>query len=145
LALRQVKAKARNQIFVETLHVDPLSPCPHTQMRSGSKLITDMHPGKTHGVELPGKRVEMRFEICRFNTSQDARLLEILVKQDASLGSRLSARLPGGVYDYADLQTPGSVVKVLSLLTETEPHRAHSAYSWTAHTTPALQESTRAS
>jgi hypothetical protein len=62
-----------------------------------------MLPGKTHAVELLGKRVEMRLEICAFNTSQDARLLEILVKQDASLESRLSPRLPGGVYDYADL------------------------------------------
>jgi len=43
-----------------------------------------MFPGKTHGVELLGKRVEIRFEICGFNTSQDARLLEILVQQNAS-------------------------------------------------------------
>jgi hypothetical protein len=119
-ALRQVKAKARNEIVAETLHVDPLSPCPHTQVRSSSKLIPDMLPGKTHGVELLGKRVEMRFETCGFNTSQDARLLEILVKQDASLASRLSARLPGGVYDYADLRSPGSFVKALSLFTEIE-------------------------
>jgi hypothetical protein len=93
-ALWQVKAKARNEIVAETLHVDPLSPCPHTQVRSSSKLIPDMLPGKTHGVELLGKRVEMRLEIFGFNTSQDARLLEILVKHDASLASRLSARLP---------------------------------------------------
>jgi hypothetical protein len=82
------------EVTPEALHGDPLSPCPHTQVRSGSKLIPDMLPGKTHHVELLGKRVEMRLEICGFNTSQDARLLEILVKQDASLASRLSARLP---------------------------------------------------
>ena len=93
-ALRQVKAKARNEIVAETLHVDPLSPCPHTQVSSSSKLIPDMLTGKSHGVELLGKRVEMLLEIAGFNTSQDARLLEILVKQGASLGSRLSARLP---------------------------------------------------
>jgi hypothetical protein len=62
-----------------------------------------MFPGKAHGAELLGKRVEIRFESCGFNSSQDARLLEILVKQCASLTSRLSARLAGGVYDYADL------------------------------------------
>ncbi len=94
----------------------------HTQVRSGSKLVPDMFPGKTHDVELLGKRVEMRLEICGFNTSQDARLLEILVKQDASLASRLSARLPGGVYDYADLRSPGSFTKALSLFTGTESH-----------------------
>jgi hypothetical protein len=118
-----VKAKARNEIVAETLHGDPLSPCPHTQVGSGSKLIPDMLPGKTHDVELLGKRVEMRLEICGFNTSQDARLLEILVKQDASLAGRLSARLHGGVY-YADLQSPGSFAKVLSLFAGTESQPA---------------------
>jgi hypothetical protein len=79
-----VKAKARNQIFAETLHGDPLPPCPHTQVRSSSKLVPGMLPGKTHDAELLGKRVEMLLEISGFNASQDARLLEILVKQDAS-------------------------------------------------------------
>jgi hypothetical protein len=51
-------------------------------------------PGKTHTVELLGKRVEIGCEICGFNTSQDARLLEILIEHDASLTSRLSAQLP---------------------------------------------------
>jgi hypothetical protein len=83
-----------------------------------------MLPGKTHDVELLGKRVEMRLEISGFNTSQDARLLEILVKQDASLEGRLSARLPGGVYDYADLGSLGSLTKVLSLLAGTESQPA---------------------
>ena len=36
-ALRQVKTKARNEIVVETLHVDLLSSCPNTQVRSSSK------------------------------------------------------------------------------------------------------------
>jgi len=71
-------------------------------VRSGSKLIPDMLPGKAYDAKLLGKRIEMRLEICGFNTSQDARLVEILVKQGASLASRLSARLAGGVYDYAD-------------------------------------------
>ena len=62
-----------------------------------------MLPGETHRAEFLGKRVEMLLEIYGFNTSQDARLLEILMKQDASFASRLSARLVGGVYDYADL------------------------------------------
>ena len=119
-----MKPETRNEVFAETLHVDPLSPCPHTQVRSGSKLVPDMFPGETHVVELLGKRVEMRLEICGFNTSQDARLLEILVKQDASLASRLSVRLPGGVYDYADLRSPGSFDKILSLFTETKIPRA---------------------
>jgi len=119
-----VKAKARNEVGAETLHGDPLSPCPHTQVGSGSKLVPDMFPGKTHDVELLGKRVEMRLEICVFNTSQDARLLEILAKQGASLASRLSARLPGGVYDYADVRSPGSCTKALSLFTAAESQPA---------------------
>jgi hypothetical protein len=84
-----VKAKTRNEIVAETFHGDPLSPCPHTQVRSGSKLVPDMFPGKTHDSELLGKRVEMRLIIRGFNAAQDARLLEILVKQGASLASRL--------------------------------------------------------
>jgi hypothetical protein len=119
-----VKAKARNEIVAETLHGDPLSPRPHTQVRRGSKLIPGMLPGKAHDGELLGKRVEMRLEICGFNTSQDARLLEILMKQGASLASRLSARLPGGVYDYADLRSPGSFTKVLRRFTVTESQPA---------------------
>jgi hypothetical protein len=79
-----VKVKARNEIVAEPLHGDPLSPCPHTQVSSSSKLIPGMLPGKTHDAELLGKRVEMLLEISGFNASQDARLLELLVKQDAS-------------------------------------------------------------
>ena len=119
-----MKAKARNEIVVETLHVDPLSSCPNTQVRSSSKLIPGMLPGKTHDAELLGKRVEMLLEICEFNTSQHARLLEILVKQDDSFSGPPSARLPGGVYDYADLRSPDSSIKVMSLFTGTEFHRA---------------------
>ena len=33
-------------------------------------------------------------------------------------------RLPGGVYDYADLRSPDSSIKVMSLFTGTEFHRA---------------------
>jgi hypothetical protein len=57
-ALWQVQAKARNEIVAEILQLDPLSHCPHTKVRSSSKLIPDMLSGKTHGVELLGKRVE---------------------------------------------------------------------------------------
>src|SRR6266852_6092022 len=53
-----------------------------------------MFPGKTHAIELLGKRVEIGFDSCGFNTSQDARLFEILVQQDASLASRLSDSSP---------------------------------------------------
>jgi hypothetical protein len=97
-----VKAEPRNEIFAGALrHVDPLTPCPHAQVRSGSKLVPDMFAGKTHAVELLGKRVEIGFEIWGFNTSQDTRLLEILMQQNASLESRLCTA-PVGVYDYAD-------------------------------------------
>jgi len=62
-----------------SLKLSTVTSCPpptHTQVRSGSKLI----PGIAHDGELLGKRVEVRLEICGFNTLQDARLLEILMK-----------------------------------------------------------------
>ena len=97
-------------------------------MRSRSKMVPGMFPGKAHGADLLCKRVEIRFESCGLNTSQDARLLEILVKQGASLASRLSARLTGGVYDYADLRSRGSFNQALSLFAGTESQRF-----WTPH------------
>src|SRR6266568_438345 len=47
LALRQVKAKARNEIVAETLHGDPLSPCPHTgaqRLEAGSGHVPGQNP-----------------------------------------------------------------------------------------------------
>jgi hypothetical protein len=54
-----------------------------------------MLTGKTHNAELLGKRVEMLLEISGFNASQDARFLEILVKQDASFSEPPCSAAPG--------------------------------------------------
>jgi hypothetical protein len=124
-----VKAKARNEIIAETLHRDPLSPRPHTQVRSGSKLVPDMFPGKAHDVELFGKRVEMRLEICGFNTSQGREASRNTGETKCLLREPSFSTASGGVYDYADLRSPGSFTKELSLLTGAEPSLRDSAYS----------------